>query len=675
MPRLIFNVHIPLLRITKPSVPFMGGHFWKLSFSTFNSLTLGAFVDHEASYEETAPVFFNFELDFDADWLVKDFSTTNSALECKVATNVEAFDRINTPIPLFFKQIHEHYIDPLWEILLLAAPTSHIVQPRHSITFINPEDTSVSFNFGKDSFPILSYRGDMDVEYIFKPEASGKPVDIESFYQLPDLSNLLLTIHQTPALDEALEAFKLASLPYLNRSEQLMITVAALESLILPDIYSGLKRNFSARIARLLASSEEEYEQLNKVCRKLYDYRSKAIHGKDTTALLDMAEESNHYYGCQLLSNCIISLSAKIAAGQELSDLIEALDADGPEDKIASLPGLHKEVVNGSPWRLLSHHLRRSMTMSADTKTETTKQVLTFWCPFIGLGGGRDLNVEFDGRRFGLTSLSGRDIISLEDKDIRRDFISQLGMIEHQVAALELSYEVTDADFHLEQSDAIYREQAEIRDLLTTGLRLAGFDAFTDPELLGVYTYHGMNRYRQPSVLRQSILTRMKQEPQGKVDESNVNVVQQSWHQLLTYYYQGRHEDIDHTLRLYRRIHEQEYIPFRSRAKILFATLESMLGRFRRWEDAVQLEDLIEALIGEQEASRWFKEKGRKTRNGVAHGNWESIKGKEWFIHALTMMDALIPEYLSFWMNLSDRNNRRPGRAFVKYAESLLGDV
>ena len=549
MPRLIFNIHIPLLRITKTSVPFMGGHFWQMPFATFNQLTLGAFVDHEAAYQETVPVFFNFELDFDANWLVKDFSTTNSALECKVPTNIEAFDKINMPILLFFKMIHENYIDPLWEVLLLAAPTAHVIQPRHSITFINPDDPAVSFNFGQDSFPILSYRGDMDVEFIFKPEAAGQAIDIESFYQLPDLSTLLHTVHQTPELDGALDSFKLASLPYLNRSEQLMLTIAALESLMLPDIRSGLKRNFSARIARLLAPSEEEYERLNKVCRKLYDYRSKAIHGKDTRALLDMAEESNHYYGCQLLSNCIISLAAGIAEGKQLSDLIDTLDDEGAGRSVIPLPGLHQDVINGSPWRLLSNHLRRSATISAGTRTATTEENLTFWCPLIGLETNRGLDINMKDRIFELTRLSGKDVVSLEDKDIRRDFISQLGVIEHGVATLELSYHITEKSFHLTTDDVIFKEHFEVRNLLTTGLRLAGFRNFVDPELLGVYTYHGISRYRQPSVLRQSILTKMKKEPSNKIGVENIGDIQLAWTTLLDYHHNARHRDIDHTLR------------------------------------------------------------------------------------------------------------------------------
>ena len=97
-----------------------------------------------------------------------------------------------------------------------------------------------------------------------------------------------------------------------------------------------------------------------------------------------------------------------------------------------------------------------------------------------------------------------------------------------------------------------------------------------------------------------------------------------------------------------------------------------MLGRFRGWKDPIQLEDLVLAIVGQHEFTTWFKEKGRKTRNAVAHGNWGEIKDTDWFVYALMVMDALVVEYLKCWMSLTDRKNRRPGRAFVKYAEQKI---
>lgn len=648
----------------------MGGHLWQLSFQTFDGLTAGAFSDHRKAYEETAPVFFNFELDINFDWIVKTPTALNGAFEAKVKTNENDFNDIGFPLFKFFKLIHEGYIDPLWSVLLLASPTSHIVQPRHSITFITLDDPNLSFELGGKHFPILSFRGDMDIEYVFRPKASGKPIEIEDFYRLPDISQLLQLIKTTKALDEALDTFKLSNLPYLNRTEQLMITVAALESLMLPNIYSGLKRNFSARIASLLAKSEEEYNAINRICRKLYDFRSKAIHGKDTAELLSFAEESQYYFGAQLLASCIISFADKVAKGQTMETVFSELDGGSEKESKINLSGIVKNNINDSPFRLLSANLNRTATYSPNSAVATPKGQLSFWCPLIGLNLEKDMIFKVDNRYFNLTTLNGNDVVNLEDKDIRRDFISRIRVIDHQVATLQLSFPVKE-DFHMNIDHPFFTEQAEIRNLLTIGLRLAGYTKFIDPELLGGFAYHGYGRYRQASVLRQSILTKLQKAPVEHISEDQLLVIEQHWKTLVSYHFLHNHPDINHTLSLYRRIYEQEYIPLKSRAKLLFAALESMLGRFRGWDNPIQLEDIILKLVGDEESTRWFKANGRKTRNNVAHGNWSEIHGDQWYTFALDIMDKLMLSYLDFWQHLTNKENRRPARAFIKYAEGL----
>ena len=70
MVTLTFNVHLPLLRTSETSIPFLGGTLWQMPFETFNGLTSGAFESHQPAYEQTRPVFFNFEMEVpETEWI------------------------------------------------------------------------------------------------------------------------------------------------------------------------------------------------------------------------------------------------------------------------------------------------------------------------------------------------------------------------------------------------------------------------------------------------------------------------------------------------------------------------------------------------------------------------------------------------------------------------------
>ena len=65
MTAVVLLAHVPLLRIEGDEVPFTGGSLWSMPFDVFDDLTAGAFTDHRARYEETAPVFFRLDTPLD----------------------------------------------------------------------------------------------------------------------------------------------------------------------------------------------------------------------------------------------------------------------------------------------------------------------------------------------------------------------------------------------------------------------------------------------------------------------------------------------------------------------------------------------------------------------------------------------------------------------------------
>ncbi|HEY9106547.1 MAG TPA: hypothetical protein VIN58_07690 [Roseateles sp.] len=121
------------------------------------------------------------------------------------------------------------------------------------------------------------------------------------------------------------------------------------------------------------------------------------------------------------------------------------------------------------------------------------------WAPLPGLLNRQPLALD-DERHHLVLSLSGHELLMLEERDIARDFAGALRMEEDAIAALCLAMPGGDED----PDKAIARLQLE-RDLAVAALRLAGLHDFCDPALAGPVAMRGPMRFRQPSVLRQSV--------------------------------------------------------------------------------------------------------------------------------------------------------------------------
>lgn len=206
------------------------------------------------------------------------------------------------------------------------------------------------------------------------------------------------------------------------------------------------------------------------------------------------------------------------------------------------------------------------------------------------------------------------------------------------------------------------------RDLGVVALRLAGFVSFLDPELLGRYIYQGRTRYRQATVYRQTILKSLDRPPAETIVAGDGERIRPFWRLLSDYNQTARHEQVDHILTMFRRTFDRRYLPGPARAGLIFATLEGMLGKFRRREDPVQLEGLVAAVVGkETEAVRWFRSAGRGFRNAIAHGRWEGTAAVEANLEqVVTLLRAIVPRFVETWIQVPDKNDKNPAEALIE---------
>ena len=667
MVTLTFNVHLPLLRTSETSIPFLGGTLWQMPFETFNGLTSGAFESHQPAYEQTRPVFFNFEMEVpETEWINEPGEHSKSVMELKLPTNELHYKNETSAWYPFniFHFIHDEVVDRIWEALILAIPTGQFVQPRHSITFINADNNLPYFKITGDNLTSMAnFRGDADVEYLFMPEAYGGHASVDLLITASDCYTQLKQVHIDADLEEALRSLKTATLPYITAAEQFTICMAALENLMIPEVYEDIRKTFSHRIAALLSSLPEAYAEKFELCKTLYTIRSQAVHGQETKD----REFSVSAESLLLLSSCIRTLCEKIMAGEKIAQVLSSLD-DHPLSQQKAKTTIHPAaVINSSHHKLLGYDVSFSGSIHPGAQTASANEnTLLYWSPLAGMETTQEIPVPSMPASF--TFLGANDIISLEDKDIRRDFMAKITMTEISTAAICLSYDTRTVGFYEVTADSdILNRFENIRNLVVTGLRLAGFKKFIDPELLGNFMYKGNMRYRQRSVLRQSVYMDLCKEPAETLLPEHKDRVLHCWDLLANFHYHAYSPDIAMILNLYRKLHESRYMPMVSRAGLSFTVLEKMLGPFRSKNERIQLEDLVYAAVGKNEVTKRFRERGRKMRNSIAHGHWDAGKNETDFLNVLAVLDQLLPAFVDTWINKPADGVQTPQAVFTSH--------
>jgi hypothetical protein len=430
--------------------------------------------------------------------------------------------------------------------------------------------------------------------------------------------------------------------------------VVALEALLLPEMMSGLGKTFARRIAALLAPKDDS-EVLEQTARALYDARSASLHGGSRR--LDAAAAAPAY-AQRLLAAAIEALAADVSAGDgDIAAVCAGLD-EGPGPEAARFPDPGDLAGLQATDRLRARTPKDASGFSLGGPTESMEAqegTRLSWSPLVGLTCDGSLDFGGGSGVF-LVSATPATVLTIEDKDVRRE-LGNLMLVETPVACLGVVRELTDDE------PGQREEMLRTRDLAVVALRLSGFRAFADPELLGSYVYTGSMRTIDTTVFAQTVLRGMGWDHEESFGENDVEHFQPDWALVTEYDARTRNDEIDHVLTLYRRAHDSEYLPPDARASLLLGVMEAMLGRFRPRDDPVQLEDLVSVVAGDDAAAAWFVEHGRTFRNAVAHGRWDH--DPEPLATMETLLRPLVRAFLQAWL-AEDDHERRPGRVLIE---------
>lgn len=652
MPAVVFLTHVPLLRLADDEAPFADGELTRLPWEQYDMLSQGAFSDFQRLYEATAPVFYRVDVpDLDVP-PVSSKAATGGALEFSAPSG--AWESLLPAVGLgFLLSYSTNVVDPAWQALLVAAPAAAPAWPRLSVTFAVRGDEETSFEFQGQNLEGVRVDGDAGQQLLFSPHAAGAEIPRETVERADRLIPLLENAVDHPQLAAAIGALQAATHPALSPAEQTTLAVVALEALLLPEVVTGLGATFARRVATLLAP-EDDRPSLEEAARALYSARSASLHGRPRQ--VDAAAASSPAYAQRLLAAAIETLAAAVGSGGDVARVRAELD-EGRRPDAARVPDPADLTGLQSSNRLSARtpKIAFGVSFGGYGSLAAEEGMLLSWSPLVGLTCEGTLDFG-SGSGVVLTSEEPATILTLEDKDLRRD-LGNLLVVETPVACLGVTRALSD------DTEAEVAGMLRVRDLAVIALRLAGFAAFVDPELLGSYVFEGSVRTIDSTLFAQRILRGMGKDPEESFGENNVAGFYPDWRLVTEYDTTARHAEMDHVLTLYRRSHDTEFLPAGTRAGLLIALVEAMLGRFRPPDDPVQLEELVLAVAGRADtAAAWFAQHGRTFRNAIAHGYWEPDPEPLAALQGLAR--PLVRAYLKAWLDCADRD-RSPGKVFV----------
>lgn len=667
MPAIVLLTHMPLVRIDEDEIPFAEGELWRLPYEQYDQLSLGVFADSQPLYERTTPVFLRHDLP-DAELPgLREGGTTEGGRMAELKAPTKSWELLPQLGFGFIAGYHETVVDPAWTALLLAAPASAMPQPRLSVTFVVRGEEQAYFEINDVIYDGVRVQGDADQELLFSPRATGSLLPRSTIERANELQRVVAAARGNAKLSAAVDALGATTHPSLSRPDQMALAATALEALLLPEVTSGIEATFARRLAALLAADDADQKEIEDVAHELYDARSARLHGEShrPSAEIDVIGDA---WAQRLLAAAVVALTERVTAGGDIDEICAALD-DGSRVGGGSIGDT---VGQSPPDRLATREPYRATGWSTTGSLEPPEGNLLTWSPLVGLRCDEPFRLAEHTDELGggivIMSLDAAEVMSMEDKDVRRD-MSSLQFAEQAMASLAVG-SPTDALPSLPEEDAAIARLLRVRDLGVATLRLAGFAEFVDPELLGSYAFNGPHRTVQPTVLRQTILGMMAKDPDEAIRAEDHDRLLELWGLLSGYETQARTADVDTVLELFRRCNDRQFLPGPARAGLMIAVLEAMLGRFRPRDDPVKLEQLVRAVAGDHVGVDWFVEKGRDFRNSVAHGYWDG--SPEPLEQLLEVLRALVPAYVRAWVECDERDERRPTRVLVEQATASV---
>lgn len=668
MTTLVFLAHLPGLRLQMESSGFAGLSLYKLPFSDYNALTLGAFDSYEEEYRATEPVFLAWEQEVELFVPTAEEQRKSGALQLK-----RPFAKSDVLAEVGAGPLNELlvYLDDVvfkaWACLSVACPTASFIAPKYSVSFIRAQGGGYFEGLDDTLIDTIQVQGEADQEYLFSPELCSSPIDTSVLDRAASFAASLEAVQQHEPLNSALEALVYSQTPLILPSDQLVLCVMALERLLLGDRTRQLRSAFARRLAAF-GDSDEEIRTIETVARTLYDARSSFLHGGSSQRAAHY-EALGHAPG--LLAKVLVQLAEALRQGERPDALIAKLAEGGfksstgarwPENEPPGRPG---DRLNRKKESVVA-----SLTSTMGMREEKDRRFL--WSPLIGLTIEGDAQVLGSIRPQVVMPLSARELTELEDRDIRHDYLESIEgfeLIDPTLGAgrsvlLTVEEPVLDAD------NETVAEQLTVEVGNTVmALRMAGLHQFSDPALLGRYFYKGNIRYRRATVVRQTVLKKHFKEA-DRLTEAATRNAGELLDLLLLYQEQGAHEHVKRVQALFRRSFNIDFLGIPTAASLAFAALEGILGSFHTPPDLPPIEDFVRALG--KKHSGWFKAEGRAFRNRVAHGGAKEADrpflGELWQV-----LSRVLEVYLRFLVGEQYRGDRPAWEFRRRVAERFLG--
>ena len=281
---------------------------------------------------------------------------------------------------------------------------------------------------GESTGRTIRIQGDADHEYLFIPETAGPPLPDEIIERAASLLPVADSLQENRELSGALATLLAANAPSLTRTEQMVLSVSALEALLLPEVKSGTGSTFARRVGSLLAADRKQLAEVTRRARQLYDQRSTTLHQDKKPSRRDKSGKVSPIYGKQLLGASIVALGQQVGEVTELEVLRLGLDkpfkpTDRPD---TSYPYLSNTPM-GQSERLSPRESKMAATRSSRVDWGSEEGEIYSWSPLIGLGNAETFAFDPDKLTLMVPATSG-EIVALEEKDIARDFIRNVSI-------------------------------------------------------------------------------------------------------------------------------------------------------------------------------------------------------------------------------------------------------
>ena len=217
--------------------------------------------------------------------------------------------------------------------LYLGTPPIH---PLRSVTYFDmPASTDKAT---KAEFGVPRAYGESDKEYVIlnrNPEIVLNVTEAPALIQMIDFVRRAQPIWEHPGSALAWSSLSRSSAPGLRWTSRVLMTVGAIEALVMPELKEGLTAAFERRVAVLAAADADEAERLRLWLRPAYRIRSDIVHGRPLARTLERLPIPPHAYlewlgkvGITAISR-LIGLRLTWAASQQ-ENLGAFLDTAGP---------------------------------------------------------------------------------------------------------------------------------------------------------------------------------------------------------------------------------------------------------------------------------------------------------------------------------------------------------